>query len=157
MVVLYTLDFADAEGVSQGMLRAALPEMAETVRSLAQQKAPVGATKRLSQNISIKIRKAGLEAHIGAFGVRYAHLVLKGTKAHRIDARDKRTEGGRKHVMQIPTAGGFAYRATVMHPGTAPNNFLTAALEESRPEIEAILRAQGEQYLSEAVRRTHGL
>jgi hypothetical protein len=85
---------------------------------------------RLKASIRTQVTNGGLEAAVAAVS-RHAHLVIKGTKAHRIPRRGK-------HPLSIN--GQPVGRDAVSHPGTQPNDFLTRAAEMSRDEIAAALK-----------------
>ena len=75
--------------------------------------------------------------------VNYAAAVHEGTKPHVIKAKDAQ-------ALRIPTGGGFFFRKSVRHPGTAPRAFMTEAADAVAPTIPTTIRA----YIAGAIRRS---
>lgn len=86
--------------------------------------------KQVAVSSSVTVTKGG-EAKIGAkrgteLG-RIGHLLEKGTKPHRIDAKGA-------NVLRI---GGVVVGRTVQHPGARPRPWLEKVIEEKQTEVVA--------------------
>lgn len=85
--------------------------------------APKGRTLNLSSAMSSRQGRHGIAAVVGPRGRKAAHrhLVARGTKPHMIRAR----AGGALRF-------GSALRASVRHPGSRPNDYVTRSWNEGR-------------------------
>ena len=142
--VFFTLDFPDAEKVSRAVIIEAMPDMAQVVYEETLPRVPVGATGKLKAGLGIRIRKGGTEGHIGVFGARHAHLVMRGTPPHVIKARNAR-------ALRFSSGGVFVMRGSVQHPGARKQPFLEEGLKASKEAMMAALRQHMEDYLRRAV------
>jgi len=140
--VVFTVDFPEAEQVSRDVLRTAMPAMVQVVKARALELVPRW-TGKLAKRIRGRVEQGG-ERGVVAAQARHAHLVHEGTSAHVITAR-------RSRFLKVPSRGVMLFRRSVWHPGTAPQRFLTDALEQSRSELSSLLSARGEDYLGEAL------
>lgn len=116
-------------------------------------------TGRLGKIKALRVKRKGrIESIVGRslFGSRvatnlirpsrYAHLVEKGTKAHKISAKSARV-----------LAMGELFRRTVQHPGTSAKRFMSRAVQSAGPQaqtkiIDKLRQGLGEWAARRAVR-----
>jgi hypothetical protein len=144
------IKWPDNVAATDAVVRAAIPDLAQAVYDATEPRVPVGATGALKKGLGIRIRKGGLEAAVGVFGARHAHLVMRGTKAHAIPGAKHR----RKKALVIARGESMVIRHSAEHPGARKNPFLQEGLRASEPRLNQLLQQHGEGYLAEAVK--HG-
>lgn len=135
----FRVDLPDPSRLSDGVVRAAMPEAAELVKDRAVKLAPV-VRGTLREGIEARVEKGGLQGVV-ASTAKHSYIVHEGTKAHYIGPDKKR-------ALKLP---GEWLRANVHHPGSAGQPFLEQALEESGDDLERLFRQDGEGMLRKAM------
>jgi len=144
---LERMELPDLEAIPNTVRRKAMRQAVKPVAQRARKEAPVGPRRgpgKLAKTIRYSVRKGGRVGVVKAMA-RHAHLVHDGTKPHEIRSRH-----GKMMAMRI--GGRMVMARAVHHPGARANPFMTRALERSLPEVEAALRAAGEEGIEEALR-----
>jgi hypothetical protein len=73
----------------------------------------------------------------------YASLVNNGTEAHMIEPkRANDTTSGRANVLRWEASDGVHFARRVMHPGTAPDPFMTKAGEFAERTLEVLMERE---------------
>jgi len=115
---------------------------ATAFRKPIRQETPVD-TGNLAKKISVRKARRTPDAHLVGPKSRYSHLVVGGTKPHRIKAR---------RVGGVLFFGGRMV-PEVMHPGAAPNDFVERGFHRGRRDAESKMTAVLADPLKEATRR----
>lgn len=79
----------------------------------------------------LRVTKSGASGEI-VVGAKYAAFVRDGTPPHLIVARSVGVGG----VLRFEIAGRVLYRASVNHPGTAPNDFVSAGVQQGQQALD---------------------
>lgn len=122
----FTMDPSTLAGMlmsTNGMVGTFIQRKTDEVTDAARAEAPER-TGKLRASIDSRVEERG-EGPVGivSANVEYAMMVQRGTGPHLITPNVGR-------VLRFPSSGGgVIFRPQVQHPGTAPNEFLTRALQ----------------------------
>ena len=98
---------------------------------------------RLRKAITYSVSRGGIEAKIRAPKAPHAHLVHDGTRRHTIHAKSR----------QSARAGWRFYHGSVAtkvkHPGARQNQFFVKAGEDSRGDMERVMRDTAREVIAE--------
>ncbi len=143
----YRLDKLEMPALEELAVKARRKVLREGVRVIAlkvREIAPDSGRKhtgKLNKTIRYQVRRAGLEGVVAAKAP-HAHLVHDGTKSHEIPAPKDPEKVRRAFPLY---AGGHAEK----HPGARAQPFLKQAAEETRPQVEQVLREGTEAAIAE--------
>lgn len=140
----FEVNFPEARGVSQALVKSLLPDMVELVARTAGANAPRGASGELAESIEGRVEEEGPRGVIAATA-RHAFIVHEGTASHPILVKE-----GPALSISAMNSGRPVLRKSAQHPGTKGQPFLTDAIEENKGAILAGLSGN-ERALKEAI------
>jgi len=144
---LTKLEMPDIEALAPKMRRKCMYEAVKVVALVARTLAPQSGRKgkgRLSKSISYKTLDAGLRGSVYSKAP-HAHLVHDGTKAHDIPAR------AGKMLMFKGASGDLIRTKVAKHPGARAQPFFIQARDDTRDEVEQVMKQTMEECLAEVV------
>ncbi|MBM3187096.1 MAG: HK97 gp10 family phage protein [Chloroflexi bacterium] len=144
---LTKLEMPDIEALAPKMRRKCMYEAVKVVALVARTLAPQSGRKgkgRLSKSISYKTLDAGLRGSVYSKAP-HAHLVHDGTAPH-----PTFSPGGK--MLQFKGRSGDLIRGKQFeHPGARAQPFFTQARDDTRDEVEQIMKQTMEECLAEVV------